>query len=346
MPKDPTFTIITPVYNAEDYLEETLKSIIAQPYTAWRLIAVNDGSVDSSAKILNEYASMDSRITVIHKENQGPLLARVDAIKKAESNYCVFIDADDLIAPNFFNVLVDEIRHYPHDIFIFSYSVLYQSGVVKPFSRSPFTNGEVFEKGKTDQAFKESVVDGRLNSLWTKAIKTELLKNDPTDYSQFKDIFCGEDLLLLLNPFSAASTIKYLDEPLYCYRMSTTSITRTLNPKKLKSILQVYEQLLCYVKLWQTDGYDYNIRYIRTYGTTVIGYLGEATIQGASFANVTELLEELKHNDPIFKTFLTTIFSKNLPLSNRQHVARYLINHGFFRIFYWYYSHRKPWRQD
>lgn len=98
MEKKPLISIIIPVYNVKDFLEECLESIIKQSYTNLEIIIVDDGSTDGSADICDRYRGLDSRIAVIHQENQGVAKARKRAVMMAAGTYIGFVDADDRIS--------------------------------------------------------------------------------------------------------------------------------------------------------------------------------------------------------------------------------------------------------
>lgn len=91
--------IIVPVYQVENYLRQCVDSILAQTFTDFELILVDDGSKDRSGQICDEYAEMDERVKVIHKENSGPSDTRNRGIEQAAGNYFMFVDSDDYIAP-------------------------------------------------------------------------------------------------------------------------------------------------------------------------------------------------------------------------------------------------------
>lgn len=97
-------SIIVPVYNAEPYLRRCVDSIIAQSFHNWELILVDDGSTDGSGAICDEYASGNDRMTVIHKVNGGVSSARNAGLKIAKGAWVTFIDSDDTIGENYFNV--------------------------------------------------------------------------------------------------------------------------------------------------------------------------------------------------------------------------------------------------
>ena len=93
----PKISIIIPVYNTENYLHCCIDRILAQTYTDFELLLIDDGSTDKSSKICDEYAEKDSRIRVIHKENGGANAARKLGIEKANGEYVIFVDSDDSI---------------------------------------------------------------------------------------------------------------------------------------------------------------------------------------------------------------------------------------------------------
>jgi len=92
-------SVIVPCYNQEKYIKDCLDSVLAQTFTDYEVIAIDDGSTDSSVAILNEYAKKDDRIRVIIQSNQGVVAARNNAIKEAKGKYILPLDADDKIHP-------------------------------------------------------------------------------------------------------------------------------------------------------------------------------------------------------------------------------------------------------
>ncbi len=95
----PYFSVIVPVYNVAPYLREALDSVLAQTFTDWECLCVDDGSTDGSGKILDEYAAKDARFRIFHKENGGVSIARNLALNKAKGEYVSFLDGDDVLLP-------------------------------------------------------------------------------------------------------------------------------------------------------------------------------------------------------------------------------------------------------
>ncbi len=103
-------SVIVPVYNAEEYLKKCIISVVRQTYGNWELILVDDGSSDGSLDIATQAAEKDARIRVIHQKNAGPGAARNRGIKEASGDYVVFLDSDDYIDKNYFQLLVLKAR--------------------------------------------------------------------------------------------------------------------------------------------------------------------------------------------------------------------------------------------
>lgn len=93
-------SVIVPVYNVHEYLESCINSILAQTFSDIQIILVDDGSKDGSGKICDDYKELDKRIVVIHKKNGGVMSARAEGVRRADSEWICFVDADDTIAPD------------------------------------------------------------------------------------------------------------------------------------------------------------------------------------------------------------------------------------------------------
>ena len=111
-------SIIVPIYNAEQFLEKCLNSLINQTYQNLEIVCINDGSKDKSLSILKEYQKKDKRIIIIDQANQGVSEARNKGIKMATGEYICFCDADDSYKDNFIEVMYSTILKYKVDVVI------------------------------------------------------------------------------------------------------------------------------------------------------------------------------------------------------------------------------------
>ena len=109
-------SVIIPVYKVEDYLEICIKSVIKQTVTDLEIILVDDGSPDQCPKICDLWAHKDSRIKVIHKENGGLSDARNAGLNVAQGKYISFVDSDDWIAPNMYEIMLKALEKEQADV--------------------------------------------------------------------------------------------------------------------------------------------------------------------------------------------------------------------------------------
>ena len=124
----PTISIIVPVYKVEKYLHCCVDSILAQTFTDWELLLIDDGSPDRSGEICDEYASKDTRIKVFHKENGGVSSARNLGIDKAEGEWLCFIDSDDTIQPTYLDDF--ELDKEKSDIYMQGYQIIKDGEII------------------------------------------------------------------------------------------------------------------------------------------------------------------------------------------------------------------------
>ena len=184
------FSVIVPIYNVEEYIEECIYSVLKQTYANFELILVNDSSPDHSINIITNLASRDSRIVIINKEkNEGVALARSSGLVQATGDFIIYLDGDDQLIPEALNILSSKINSTNPDIVIFP-KVREKNGekYVKPY----FSKEILFENDKKE------LYDGFLRYgyfvIGYAAIRRELaVKYDIAD--EVKTIWIGEDLL-------------------------------------------------------------------------------------------------------------------------------------------------------
>ena len=214
------FSIIVPAYNAERYLPECLASVDAQTFRDYEVIIVDDGSTDETSCIADTYAQSKCNVTVLHRENEGPLLARRAGLKISRGQYAVFVDSDDGLHPEALQCIYDAIAGTDADIVSFRYCRSKNFG--RSDTPSPLSTG--LYSGKEITEGRKHLCEGRFNEMWGKAIRLNLF--DPSaDYTQYNKIKHGEDLLQLLPVFDKARSLCSLDDVLYFYRTNDTAST-------------------------------------------------------------------------------------------------------------------------
>ena len=212
------FSILIPVYNVEQYLEQCLESVLTQDFGDYEVILVNDGSKDSSASICREYAQRDPRIKYFEKKNQGLLQTRRYSIKRASGEYILFLDSDDFWEPGVLSALHAEICKSHADMICYRYRIVSDKGKRISEDRGIFPDRTLFTADNKELFLRELVSSSRLNMMWTKCVRRAIIDVE-TDYSAFRDKK-GEDFLQSVPLIRNAATILYLDDVFVNYRMS------------------------------------------------------------------------------------------------------------------------------
>lgn len=251
------FSILVPVYNVEKYLEQCVDSLLNQTFKGkYEIILVDDGSTDSSGKICDRYAENNpDKIRVIHKENGGHTSARLEAIRNAAGEYCLFSDSDDFVENSLLETVDNVLNENPDtDMVMYSFSY-YENGRKKTRKISVFEGVEFFEGNEKKKLCDLLITTPHLNSLWTKAVRTEILKNDPTDYSEIADRDIAEDAYIISYFLTACKKIINIDKPLYNYRTNPKGISRSYNPDKIerKNMLFLYRRFIELLPEWGMD---------------------------------------------------------------------------------------------
>ncbi|MCD8369052.1 MAG: glycosyltransferase [Clostridiales bacterium] len=114
-------SIIVPVYNTQNYLEQCLNSLVVQSYSNLEIIMVNDGSTDGSGAVCKKFAEMDRRFILVEQKNAGLGSARNAGLKRATGSYIGFVDSDDYVHPDYVRVLYENLKKYQADISMCSY---------------------------------------------------------------------------------------------------------------------------------------------------------------------------------------------------------------------------------
>lgn len=150
------FTVIIPLFNKENFIESTLKSVLNQSFSDFEVLIINDGSTDKSEEKVLKFK--DSRIKYFYKENGGVSAARNFGIEKAKANYITFIDADDFWYPNFLEEMFENIDRFP-ELKVFSAAIEVEtSKKVFPSSYSIVKTGDFEIVNYFDASFKETVI--------------------------------------------------------------------------------------------------------------------------------------------------------------------------------------------
>lgn len=237
-------SIIIPAYNAEKYLRPCLDSVCGQTYKNLEILIVNDGSTDATEKILAKYASEDLRIQIFNNENHGVSYSRNYAIERSTGTYIAPVDSDDIIAPDYVEILVRMIKKY--------HAQMAATGVVKEKNYNPENflagNAEVFKDGRATAELwgkYEGFFGGKI--YLANIIKQHMLRMNE------KAAVC-EDLLFNVEYMKYCNTAVYYSGRKYFYRQVSSSATYNLRNLKWFSVLATYRMIMKLLK--DTPSYD------------------------------------------------------------------------------------------
>lgn len=257
------YSILVPVYNVESYLRECIESVLRQKNSSFELILVDDGSTDHSGEICDEYVERyPDFIKVIHKKNEGLISARRVGIREAKGKYVLFLDSDDLLQDSCLEILQQNLLEYDVDMIIYGMNYYYQESNEYQASATLFEDHKIFEGESKKELYERIICDNRLNNLFLKMIKSDILKSDNTDYTKYYDNPFGEDLLQTLYPITSAEKILYIKDKLYIYRIHQKSMIRKFNKDTMwkRTEGSLYGLIENYMKLWGIDTNENNCK--------------------------------------------------------------------------------------
>ena len=218
----PLISIIIPVYNAQRYLNRCLKSIISQTYQNFEVILVNDGSIDDSYQVCQEFANKDKRITVITQTNSGASSARNRGIEIAKGKWITFVDADDYVEKKHLECLCENITNEKALIIQGLKQVNFQGEEIKKieFENTILTDTEIQKAFDEKEIFEYGYTVAK---LYNREIinKYRIRFNEQISYS--------EDMLFMLEYILNSNIIKFIGGANYNYITDISNLSQRYN---------------------------------------------------------------------------------------------------------------------
>ena len=216
----PELSIIVPVYKVEPYLSKCIDSILAQTYTDFELILIDDGSPDNCGKICDEYEARDSRIIVIHQENQGVSAARNAGLNIAVGEYIGFVDSDDWIEPEMYGTMIGLAKAKELDVVMCGVDHWSESGKLLYHDLPQEKEYESPEQMVIGLFGTPNIFSG---ALWNKVFSARCASGSYFDQS----LEMAEDWIFLVDVLRKANRGEKIAAPLYNYLERENSITRS-----------------------------------------------------------------------------------------------------------------------
>jgi len=231
--EQPDISIIIPVYNGERYIHRCLDSIIVQGNVSFEIIVVNDGSIDSSIIILEEYQnSYPNIIKIISQKNGGIANARNNGIKEIKGKYLMFMDQDDYIDPDYLFTLFSQIENGHFDVILSGCRMVDSSNAIRRVWRLD------------DSMDAKEGAKYKIMAPWAKIYRTDLIKNNNVE---FFDNNIGEDIVFNIRVYSVTQNIKVIDYIGYNWYLNCDSFSHTAQIGLRLNFISLIEELLGYV---------------------------------------------------------------------------------------------------
>lgn len=284
--KEPLISVIVPIYKVEKYLNRCVESIVNQTYRNLEIILVDDGSPDNCPQICDNWAGKDNRIKVVHKENGGLSDARNAGMPFATGEIISFIDSDDWIELNMFDIMLNRMQNDNSDMVSCGVKWVEEDGSI--IRNDTVSQDEVLE---TQSAMKELINDNKLKQhVWNKLYKFSLVKDIPFEKGKYhEDVFWSYQIV------GRAKKVSIVKNSFYNYVQRANSIMGESYSAKRLDALDANRLRCEYMKENFPELYD-NALYV---------YIGSChyQLQCAVRANQPkEIIENIKNRTSFRKT--------------------------------------------
>ncbi|HFU4000579.1 TPA: glycosyltransferase family 2 protein [Streptococcus suis] len=242
---NPFFSIVMPVYNAEVYLTEAIESVLHQTCQDFELILVNDASTDQSEMICQEFVALHHRKVRLysHPENKGLLLTCVTGMAEVRGQYCLCMDADDVLRADYLEMARQTIDEMQADAVVINFS-MESDFSIKRRDFSPFLNRQMTGLEVIEELLLEKT---QLTTVWQLVFKASFIP-DQAFYQRFGHFVRSVDRITLHHILARVESAIVVDEALYYYRQVSTSLSFNFNE-------------IDFAECAQTDLYLYDIYY-------------------------------------------------------------------------------------
>ena len=278
-------SIVVPVYNVQDYIDECVRSIIDQKENDIEIVLVDDGSTDQSGKICDSWAERTSQIIVVHKENGGLSSARNAGLEKATGEYILFVDSDDRIAAGSLTAILDCIEETSADYYFLSGKKFYPDGKEEPLD-DPIPREDITGKKSIDVVRYIAGLTKYPGSACTKAYKRDFLEKNSIRFPSDRRI--AEDLGFTLRCILAATSFDVCAHDYYLYRQSRegsiTSATTGINKSFWNLAIFIKESISQLSENHEPKGEK------EKYALSLVAY--EYSVALVHFCRVTERVDE------------------------------------------------------
>lgn len=239
-------SIIVPIYNIEQFLEQCIDSILSQSFTDFELILVNDGSTDSCGDICDRYAARDKRVRVIHKENGGLVSARKAGLSAAGGTYVSYVDGDDWIDRDMYRYMIYNAQTYNCDLVMCDVEHEHHARKIRDLTGKTLETGYYGRKELEEKIFPIMLYGGTFYHfgiypvIWNKLFRRDMLLKH--QFAIDDNIKTGEDAACVYPYFLEINSMYFMkDQYLYHYRHSSVQMTVAYDENSFERFKSLYK---------------------------------------------------------------------------------------------------------
>jgi len=249
---EPYITVIIPVYNVEKYLKKAVDSVLNQTMKNIEVILVDDGSFDNSCKIIDEYAKNDLRVMIIHQKNKGVSAARNSGLLLAKGQYISFLDPDDWIESNMYEVLYAEAISNNCDLVMCNFLVKDIGGQTLRASQHSFKSNCLLERENIkNEICNQLLVNGFFTAVWDKIYLRSFLNENKIFFRE--NIPIREDYFFNIDIFNYSQRAIYVDRPFYNYQVVSNSASKKYYKNSFELAVKLYKYKINYSNIWSMN---------------------------------------------------------------------------------------------
>lgn len=320
-------TIIIPAYNARKKIERCLRSVQRQTIMNFECIVIDDASSDGTHHIVEEFCFVDSRFRLIRlNENRGVAYARNIGLKNAVGKYIGWVDADDFVTEDHFQLLLESAHKNNSDLVLCNVAVVQGSSIAFSYNACGSVKNKLSNSVGMLDAFRYAICEDDNCKSWmfNKLIKGVIYQDLTFD----EKLRCLEDFDLMIKIIRKLKVVSLVEKTTYMYELTENSLTRSSNLEKMFEWLAVVKKRHKEV-FWDKIAVQFVLKSFISLGTYIIFLCKQASREDIVFD---------KKNRFLVKGFMRDIvFSRGIGFFDK--IKYIVISTNLLKIYFWYYDH-------
>lgn len=320
---NPLISVIVPIYNAEQYLDQCICSILSQTYHELEVLLINDGSFDASEQICQKWAQDDQRVRYISQDNSGVSVARNIALQHARGKYITFVDADDFLCETFIQQMLKISEKNNVDIVYCGEEIFFEDGSCQITCNN---DAGIYIWKNTEYEYCRYKAH---RTVWGAIYKKDVIEN----LSFQEDIYVGEDSIFFAQVVRYANRIAYYDKALYYYRVLSASAYHGQFDEKKYTELEAWRRICCIFEDWPLAKLSAHTCLIDVCIQMIQKYLGDLEFDKSIQQEVVDM----------FKSNIW--FAVKYDVLKRKNSMKHILKACFPSIYITYLKSKKYWKK-